>query len=209
MMRRKVQKMMMRWMGAALGSLVVCGLIGCGGDDAAKKDADAMQDADKSTANMPERARNKNLVQKGLTVTSADLDRDGKPDQWTMTGAGGKMLRMERDLNFDGTVDMWQYPGAAGAVMEEEMDLDHDGRVDVVAYYREDGSLERKELALEFDLVFTLFKYYDAAGSLLRVEHDEDGDKVIDRWDYYEKERVVRTGWDSNRDGIPDKFDNL
>ena len=50
---------------------------------------------------------------------------------------------------------------------------------------------------------------YDPAGSLLRVEHDEDGDQLVDRWDYYEKNRVVRTGWDENRDGVPDRFDNL
>ena len=189
-------------------SALLFGAVGCGKDDAADKDADALKDNKRPGDNLV-RARNKNLTRDGMGVTTQDLNRDEKPDQWVLTGSGGVVVRIERDLNFDGAVDVWQYPNQAGAILEEEMDLDHDRLVDVIAYYREDGSLERKELALEFGNLFTVFKYYDPTGTLLRVEHDEDGDQLVDRWDYYEKNRVVRTGWDENRDGVPDRFDNL
>jgi hypothetical protein len=193
---------------SCLLALFLVGAVGCGKDDAADKDADALKDNKRPGDNLV-RARNKNLTRDGMGVKTLDLNRDEKPDQWVLTGAGGVVVRIERDLNFDGAVDVWQYPDANGIILEEEMDLDHDRLVDVIAYYREDGSLERKELALEFGNVFTVFKFYDPAGLLLRVEHDEDGDQLVDRWDYYEKNRVVRTGWDENRDGVPDRFDNL
>lgn len=181
--------------------------IGCGGDDA--KPDEGVEDAKKKDADLPTRARHKNLSRDGFAVQTRDLNKDERPDQWYLSATGGVLARIERDLNFDGRVDVWQYPDASGVILEEEMDLDHDGRVDVVARYRADGSIESKELALEFDDVFTVFKYYDAGGALLRVEHDEDGDETIDRLDYYEEGRIVRTGWDDNGDGVPDKFDNL
>ena len=183
---------------------VAATVMACGGDD-----ADRAVDANKPEA-LSQRARNKNLTREGVSETTRDLNRDGKPDQWYLSGQGGKLLRIERDLNFDDRVDVWEYPGATeGSVSEAEMDLDHDGRVDVVVYYREDGSLERKEMALEFGDRFTLFQFFDNAGKLLRVEHDEDGDGVVDRWDYYEGERVARTGWDEDKDGQPDQFDDM
>ena len=194
---------------AMVVGIVACAvaLSACGEDEEAARDADAMQDKTKAK-DAPQRARNGNLTREGYSVTTNDLNRDERPDQWTLGGEGG-VVRVERDLNFDGRVDVWQYPGQGGQVLEEEMDLDHDGRVDVVAYYREDGSVERKELALQFGTQFTVFKFYDTEEALLRVEHDEDADGIVDRWDYYENKRVVRTGWDEDGDGVPDKFDKL
>lgn len=158
---------------------------------------------------LPSRARHTNISREGLNSTPADLNRDEKPDQWTLSGAGGKVLRIERDLNFDNIVDVWQYPNEAGVVIEEEMDLDHDRQVDVVVFYREDATVEHKELAIEFKGQFTVFKYYDQTEQLLRVEQDEDADGRMDRWDYYEGKRLARTGWDEDNDGVPDRFDEL
>lgn len=180
-------------------------LVACGRNDKDDQDLDGAQGATR----LESRARNGNLSRDGLQSTPGDLNRDDKPDQWTLSGAGGKVLRVERDLNFDGVVDLWQYPGPNGGFVEEEMDLDHDNKVDVVVYYREDGSIEHKELAIEFAGIFTVFKYYDIKEELLRVEQDEDADGKIDRWDYYEEKRLARTGWDEDDDGLPDRFDDL
>ncbi len=179
--------------------------VACGKDN--KDDANA-QNA-QGAVELPDRARHNTLTREGLSATPADLNRDGNPDQWTLSGAQGKVLRIERDLNFDNAVDVWQYTNEAGTVIEEEMDLDHDRSVDVVVFYREDGTVEHKELAIEFKGLFTVFKYYDQAEQLLRVEQDEDADGKVDRWDYYENKRLARTGWDEDADGVPDRFDDL
>lgn len=188
----------------------VCFLVACGGDDDAERDSDALKNGNKSNEPTDVRARNGNLVRDGLNVVPMDLNRDDRPDQWTLTDAAGKTVRVERDLNFDGTVDIWQYPNpeAPEDIVEEEMDLDKDGRVDVVAFY-DSGVVIRKELALDFSGTFTVFKYYDAKGKLLRVEQDDDGDGQIDRWSYFEDGRRVRIGWDDDGDGQPDRFDQL
>ncbi len=183
--------------------------VACGDTaDQAEKDAEAKAKQVRSNAPADQRARYANLWQDGMTVKTADLNKDERPDQWTYR-ASGKIVRFERDLNFDGRVDIWQYPDLEGNVLEEEMDLDKDGKVDVMARYNADGVVEYKELAVEFSGKFTVFKFYDDRGELLRVEQDEDADGRIDRWDYYENRRRVRVGWDEDRDGVPDRFDNL
>lgn len=180
----------------------------CGGDSEERKTETSIEDI-KKPENQGVRARNGNLERGGMGVTSKDLNNDGTPDQWTLSGAGGGVERVERDLNFDGKTDLWQYPDESGLVLEEEMDLDHDARVDVVVYYRPDGSIERKELAIEFSNKFTVYKYYDEAGELQRIEQDEDANSVIDRWDYYQNKRIVRTGYDDDGDGLPDRFEKV
>ena len=183
--------------------------VGCGNDEEAKRDADALADGPKTNAEQGERHRNGNLATEGFSVRTEDLNRDKQPDQWYFTDASGNASRVERDLNFDGDVDLWQYPDANGTVVEEEMDLDRDGRVDVVTYYDEAGGLTKKELALDFAGSFTVFKYYNEKGQLLRVEQDEDADGKVDRWDYYENDKRVRVGWDEDSDGIPETFDDV
>lgn len=178
----------------------------CGGDDEqAKKDAKTPAEVSKKSP----RARNGNLTKEGLSVTSVDLNDDGKPDQWVYKGATPKAGRIERDMNFDGRPDMWQYKNDKDVIVEQEIDLDKDGGVDVVLYHNDDGVLERKALSLGFGQKFTVFKYYNLKGELLRAEQDEDGNGVIDRWDYYEDGNVNRVGWDENGDGTPDRFDTL
>ncbi|MEM1350257.1 MAG: hypothetical protein AAGI01_16980, partial [Myxococcota bacterium] len=117
-----------------LSLALVCLLGACGGDDDAERDSDALKNADKQKTPAEVRARDGGLTRDGLNVAPLDLNRDTRPDQWTLTDASGKVLRVERDLNFDGTVDIWQYPNPEDAqdIIEEEMDLDKDGRVDVV-----------------------------------------------------------------------------
>ena len=184
-----------------LGATLCLLPLGCG----QSKD-DAQATALKDTA--PARARNGRLTREGFTVKPIDLNRDGQPDQFEVSGGSGA-LRVERDMNFDGFIDLWEHLDAAGHVSEAEIDIDFDHKVDVVVFYRPDGSIEHKELALNFSDTFTVFKYYGAASDLLRIEYDEDGDGRIERWDYFENKRLARTGWDQNGDGVPDTFDDI
>ncbi len=175
-------------------------LLGCGSETREEKGKLGLSGEGKA------RARNSNISRAGWSVSTVDLNKDDKPDQWILSKSGQK--RIERDLNFDGKVDVWQYPDKNGVIGEEEMDLDLDQRVDLVIFY-EKGVMVRKELSTDFSGLFTIVKFYDGKGVLLRVERDEDGDGTVDIWDYYESGRAVRTGWDTTDDGKPDTFDNL
>ena len=179
---------------------------GCGSDTPAQK-SDSDVNAETAVISGPPRARNRNLIRDGFTVESVDINSDERPDQWTYK-SGAKIVRIERDINFDDRIDMWQYPGEDGTIVEEEMDLDLDGIVDVVTFF-ENGVIVRKESSIDFQQGFSIAKIYDGKGNLLRVERDEDGDNRPDIWEYYEGSRRVRVGWDSNGDGIPDKFDSI
>lgn len=161
-----------------------------------------------ATDQHPPRARYGTLSASGFEVVRADLNGDGKPDQWTFVDQEGRIVRVERDLNFNGRIDMWQYFDEAGDLIEEEMDLDLDGIVDVVTYYKE-GRLHRREMSTGFDGSFPITKFYDRRGQLLRVERDSTGDGRPDVWEYYEKGERVRIGWDTDGDGQADTFDML
>lgn len=150
------------------------------------------------------RARNGNLPREGLPLQTADIDLDGRADQWIfLDEETGLVTRVERDIDFDGRVDLYEHFDETGQLVEEEMNLDFDNQIDVIRHYR-DGLLIRRELAIGFDGSFALTKYYDASGQVLRVERDSDGDAQIDVWEYFDSGEVVQVGRDEDGDGIPE-----
>src|SRR5690554_173917 len=192
-------------------SIASLGALGCGGDQADK----ATQDSERKTSAQQrpdgpagERHRFGSIDNTGLQVETADLNDDGKPDQFTYKNAQ-RVVRVERDMNFDGQIDIWQYFDDASNLLEEEMDLDYDNKIDLVAFYK-DGVVARKAMSVGFGGAFSIEKFYDAEGKLLRVERDQDNDGVTDLWEYYNQDgKRERIGWDTNGDGTPDEFDQL
>lgn len=192
-------------------SLAGVGAPGCGSDQASKAAQDSALDT--SAQQRPdgpagERHRFNSIDNTGLQVETADLNDDGKPDQFTYKNAQ-RVVRVERDMNFDGQIDIWQYFDDASNLLEEEMDLDYDNKIDLVVFYK-DGVVERKAMSVGFGGAFTIEKFYDGEGKLLRVERDQDNDGVTDLWEYYNADgKRERIGWDTNGDGTPDEFDQL
>src|SRR5262245_35354653 len=68
----------------------------------------------------------------GEKVIVNDLNRDGKPDEWTYvvssSGPDGKpvdrIARREFDMNWDGKVDIRRTYDAKGQLQQEDLDLD-------------------------------------------------------------------------------------
>ena len=108
------------------------------------------------------------------------------------TGAGKKnavgyadgttLRRIELDLDSDGAIDRWDFYGADGKLEKVGLSQRDDGRMDAEAFYAPDGSLR-----------------------MMRVSTLHDG--TFDRTEYYEKNVLIRSEEDTNRDGKPDKWD--
>jgi hypothetical protein len=183
----------------ALASLLcVASLAACGGKQST--------DTDESAASLAPRARNGNLPAASSASETADINLDGRPDQFVFR-EGGSIAWAMRDLDFDGEPDIYEYFDAAGSLVEQEFQLDFDPAIDAVRIYVH-GRVVRKELATGYDGLFTLFKYYDPDGTLLRIERDDDADGTIDTWEYYDGGRLTRIGRDQDDDGTPEVIED-
>lgn len=176
--------------------LCVTSLVGCGG----------RQQADEAAVSLPPRARHANLPAPSSASESADINLDGRPDQFVFRD-GEQVSWAMRDLDFDGEPDIYEYFDASGALVEQEFQLDYDPAIDAVRVYV-GGHLARKELATGYDGLFTLFKYYDVDGTLLRIERDNDADGAIDTWEYYDGGQLTRIGRDQDGDGTPEVIED-
>jgi hypothetical protein len=145
----------------------------------------------------------------GETVSTYDLNHDGKPDLWKYTAkdANGKeiLTRKEKDLNGDGKIDAWEYYGPDGALQRLVYDLDFDGKPDVTLYFEKD-QLVRKEYALGFDGAPHAWNYYEK-NKLVRKERDTRGNGKVDTWEYWENGEIDRIGIDLDGDGLVDKWE--
>lgn len=142
-----------------------------------------------------------------------DVNGDGKNDAWRhYKFIDGKKILTHKvfDLNFDQRKDLRRFYNDSGEVLRDEMDMDFDGVFDVVCFY-EGNQLVRKELMTlrgkSADSVLMLKEYKD--GSVNYVESDQDHDGVKDTFFYFKEGRIVRRGFDENRDGKPDRWIDL
>jgi hypothetical protein len=145
----------------------------------------------------------------GETLTTYDLNHDGKPDAWvySVKDASGKdqVVRKEKDLNGDGKTDVWEFYGADGSLSKLVYDMDFDGKPDVTLHYEKD-QLVRKEYGFGFDGLPHSFNFYEK-GKLVRKERDANGDGKIDYWEYWENGEIDRIGVDVDADGQVDKWE--
>lgn len=119
-----------------------------------------------------------------LVQLSADLDGDGRFDQWTYMD-GNRPLRGEADTDADGRIDRWEYFDAQASLVYVGTSSLSDGVEDLwtspvstngesqVARSRHrDRAIDRREVL--------------RGGVLLRAEEDTNADGRPDKWDIYE-----------------------
>lgn len=120
-----------------------------------------------------------------LIQLSADLNGDGRLDQWTYLD-GNRPLRGEADTDGDGRIDRWEYfdrqaslvaigASSLGDGIEDtwsDVATSTGGELHLARSRRRDRQLDRHE-------------YYRGT-ALVRVEEDTNADGRIDRWDRYD-----------------------
>lgn len=119
-----------------------------------------------------------------LIQLSADLDRDGRLDQWTYM-EGNRPLRGEADTDADGRIDRWEYFDARASLVHVGTSSLNDGVEDqwtspvsangelqVARSRHRDRAIDRREVL--------------RGGVLLRAEEDTNADGRPDKWDIYE-----------------------
>ncbi len=137
----------------------------------------------------PQRAQSRvvpsyDLFTSRLIQLSADLDGDGRLDQWTYMD-GNRPLRGEADTDADGRIDRWEYFDAQASLVQVGTSGLNDGVEDtwtspvsangesqVVRSRHRDRSIDRREVVRE--------------GVLLRAEEDTNADGRPDKWDIHE-----------------------
>lgn len=147
------------------------------------------------------------VTEDGLTQEEVDLDGDGKVEivnYYRTSGEGRLLLKKDLDLNRDGRMDVRSSFDEAGLRVQEEMDGDFDGRADLVDHYTS-GKRSMSEKDTDFDGSFDLFSYYEN-GKVRRKERDSDRNGKVDFWEYLDDSgAVIKTGKDSDGDGVMDE----
>jgi hypothetical protein len=195
------------YVGAALAALAAGTLLACGaaGGTAAVKEE---RDPGATAGGRPMRqARGE-----GEKVTEYDLNKDGKPDVWSITTEGmdpegrkvERLVRKELDINWDGKVDIVRLYDEREQVQSELLDLDFDGRVDQQNFY-EKGVIVRKERDLDYDGKPDMWIFFEG-GRIVRKERDTNADGRVDYWEYWENDQVDRIGEDLDGDGTVDRW---
>lgn len=191
-----------------LSILALSGLVGCSGDEAAKRQITVEPLGE--TPYVPEPIRPERG--KDEKVKELDVNRDNKPDLWTYyveeKGADGqpveRNVRKEIDLNGDGDVDITQYYDAREQKARESLDQDFDGKVDSVLFF-EKGLNVRTERDVDGNGKADVWLYYEQ-GKLARKERDTNADGKVDNWEYWEGGQVDRIGDDLDGDGNVDRW---
>jgi hypothetical protein len=116
-----------------------------------------------------------------LRSLTFDATKDGRNDAVGYMD-GSRLRRIELDLDANGAIDRWDFYTADGTLEKVGLSQRNDGRLDAEAYYTPDGMLTRMRVSTRRDDVF-------------------------DRTEYYERNVLVRSEEDTNRDGKPDKWD--
>lgn len=119
-----------------------------------------------------------------LVQLSADLDGDGRLDQWTYMD-GNRPLRGEADTDADGRVDRWEYFDAQASLVRLGTSSRNDGVEDqwhspalangesqVARSRHRDRAIDRREVL--------------RGGVLVRAEEDTNADGQPDKWDIFE-----------------------
>ena len=129
------------------------------------------------------------VTEDGLTQEEVDLDGDAKVEivnYYRTSGEGRLLLKKDLDLNRDGEIS---YSSVT---------------IDVVDHYIS-GKRSMTEKDTDFDGTFDLFSYYEN-GKVRRKERDSDRNGKVDFWEYLDDSgAVIKTGKDSDGDGVMDE----
>jgi hypothetical protein len=118
---------------------------------------------------------------RALVRVDYDYDGDGRIDVRTYM-RNGVPTRLEGDTNGDGVVDRWEYYDGSGALLRIGGSTEDDGREDT---------------------------WVRSTGEERHVEIATGRDGFVDRREVYRGERLVRAESDSNRDGLPDRWETF
>jgi hypothetical protein len=139
-----------------------------------------------------------------LVRLSADLDGDGRADQWTYL-TGSRPLRSEIDADGDGRIERWEYFGPAGALTVVGTSSRDDGTEDTWSWAASASGERRVDLSRTGDRTIDRREFY-RGDTLERVEEDTNGDGRADRWEHYDAGRLREVTLDtSRRHGRPDR----
>lgn len=146
------------------------------------------------------------LVFAALVTAAAVACSEGERPHAEYDQQSGQLRKLTFDATADGRNDAVGYVEGT-RVRRIELDLDANGAIDRWDFYRDDGTLEKVGLSQRNDGRMDAEAFYTPAGALrvMRVSTRRDG--VFDRTEYYEREALVRSEDDIDRDGRPDKWD--
>lgn len=190
---------------ALLLAALVWSSVGCGADEASKKEVTLNDEIEVETRT--------DYVRDGdRLLQRSDSNGDGEadvfkqfldyPDPDNPAVTKRRLEKLMIDVNFDGRVDMAREFDELGELKLERSDVNLDGTIDVVSYY-DNGELAKKELLNGGDKIEAT-RFYNESGQLLRVEKDTNNDGKTDYWEYYEQGVLDRIGRDYNADGAAD-----
>jgi hypothetical protein len=136
-----------------------------------------------------------------------DANSDGKVDIQHVNKDGREVCR-SADVDFDGKVDQFTFYDASGEVRRRETDLDGNGVPNMVDHFQQ-GKLVLRELDTANQGKFDTWEVFDAAtGKRTRRERDGNGDGRVDQWWTWQGEQILIAS-DKDGDGQPDPDSEL
>lgn len=131
-----------------------------------------------------------------------DANGDGKPDIQRVTKDGREVCRIA-DLDYDGKPEQYSYFNERNELRRRETDLDNNGVPNMVDHF-EQGKLVIREIDAANQGKIDTWEVYDPqTGKRIRRERDQNGDGRIDQWWTYDGDKVTISA-DKNEDGQPD-----
>jgi hypothetical protein len=103
---------------------------------------------------------------------------------------GSKLRRIELDLDSDGAIDRWDFYKADGTLEKVGLSQRDDGRMDAEAFYTPEGALRMMRVSTGHNDIFDRTEYYEK-DLLVRSEEDTNRDGKLDKWDTYRPEPNV------------------
>lgn len=116
------------------------------------------------------------------------------------------LLRLDYDYNGDGRIDVRTYI-REGRPVRLEGDSNADGLIDRWEYYAPSGQLRRIGASSEGDGIEDTWTLSD--GEQRQIELSTARDGMVDRREFYQGDALLRAESDTNRDGLPDRWEEF
>jgi hypothetical protein len=180
--------------------------VGCGGSKKeAKGPASAAGQGGNEDLNIP-RVDPKLCETKDKKVALFDLNQDGKPDVWKLTGEKERLTCKQVDLNFDGKKDYVAQFDENGVIIVEEYDFDFDGKLDARVHFdRKTGKRYAAERVSGFSEKPDVWEKYGPDERVETVRRDRNGDGRPDYWEQYLAGALDKILYDEDYDGKVDR----
>jgi hypothetical protein len=140
-------------------------------------------------------------------LAAVSLACDRRPQAFGVYAPDTRLLvRLDYDSNGDGVIDARTYMHE-GRPVRLEADADGDGRIDRWEYYDQGGQLRRIGDASRRDGHEDT--WVSTVDDQTWIERSTRRDGVVDRRELYRGDMLVRTESDTNRDGLPDTWEEF